>query len=251
MNKEEHFLKNRFLELAGIAYERNIYTYTDFLNINEISILNSFINQLPPVNLILSGGNPYAERKIASFSPIDVYYEEDFPISTLQIAPINPQFADKLTHRDFLGALLNLGITRNKIGDIFIKDNSAFVYCLNDISFYIADNLTGVRHTTVKCKLYENKAPDIAPEFKTVTGTIANIRLDSLISTAFGVSRSSMISYIESGKVFVNGKLITSNGYSVNEGDIVSVRGKGRFIYNGTSATTKKGRNIVSVSLYI
>lgn len=250
MNKEEHFLKNRFLELANTAYERNIYTYTDFLNINEINILKSFIKELPPVNVTLSGGNPYAERQIVIFAPTDIYYEENPPITTIEIAPINSKYADNLSHRDFLGAILNLGITRSKIGDIFIKDNLAYLYCIDDISLYIIDNLKKIRHTLIKCKIFDYNI-QILPNLKEITGTIANIRLDSLIATAFGSSRSSIISFIEGGKVFINGKLVTSNGYAVKEKDIISVRGKGRFVYNGAKGITKKGRNIISISLYI
>lgn len=251
MNKEEHFLKNRFLELANTAYSRNIYTNTDFLNINEINILNNLISQLPPVKYELSGGNSYAERKIAIFSPHDIYYEQDLPISVIQIAPINSQYAEQLTHRDFLGAILNLGIERSKVGDIFIKNNNAYVYCITDMAEYIIDNLTKIRHTFVKCSIHDESDFEITPELKLINGTVANIRLDSLIATAFGTSRSSIISFIESGKVFVNGKIITSNGYTLKEKDIISVRGKGRFMYNGTSGVTKKGRNIVSVYLYV
>ena len=251
MNKEEHFLKNRFLDLANIAFERNIYTYTDFLNMNEISILNSYSNQLPPVRYQLSGGNRYAERKIAIFSSMDIYYKSDDPITVIEIAPINSQYAENLNHRDFLGAILNLGIQRSKIGDIFIKNNQAYVYCIRDMAEYIIENLNKIRHTLVKCQFYDDSEIEITPEFKIIRGTVSNIRLDSLIATAFGTSRSSIISYIEGGKVFVNGKLITSNGYAVKENDIVSVRGKGRFLYNGTLGVTKKGRNMISVSLYI
>lgn len=251
MNKEEHFLKNRFLELANTAYDRNIYTYTDFLNINEISILKSFIKELPPVNLTLSGGNPYAERQVAIFAPEDIYYTENPPITTIEIAPINSKYADTLSHRDFLGAILNLGITRSKIGDIFVRNNLAYVYCIEDIADYIVENLKKIRHTLISCRIYVDDSVTISPELKEITGTIANIRLDSLIATAFGSSRSSIISFIEGGKVFVNGKLVTSNGYAVKDNDIISVRGKGRFIYNGTKGITKKGRNLISISLYI
>lgn len=251
INKDEHFLKNRFLELANQAYDRNIYTYTDFLNINEISILNSCYNLLPPVTIDLTGGNSYAERKIAIFSPKDICYEFESPIIIVKIAPINSRYSDNLNHRDFLGAILNLGITRNKIGDIFIKDNTAYVYCINEIADYIVNNLAKIKHTYIKTEICNIANINITPDLKEIKGTVANIRLDSLISTAFGTSRSSIISYIEGGKVFVNGKLITSNGYTVKENDIVSVRGKGRFVYNGSLGTTKKGRNLVSVSLYI
>lgn len=251
MDKEESFLKNRFSDLANSSYNRNIYTYTDFLNLNEISILNSYKNQLPPVNVELAGGNDYEERRIAVFSPEDIYYTQDLPIKLIEIAPINSHYADKLSHRDVLGAILNLGIVRNKIGDIFLKDNQAYVYCMDDISGYIAENLKKIKHTIVKCIVKDMEAVNITPEFKIIKGTISNIRLDSLIATAFGTSRSSIISFIESGKVFVNGKMVTSNGHQPKPNDIISVRGKGRFIFEGQLGVTKKGRNLISIKLYI
>lgn len=251
MNKEENFLINRFLDLANAAYTRNIYTYTDFLNIYEINILNTRTTQLPPVSIQLSGGNSYAERKIAVFSPPDICYEQPLPIKVIEITPANILYAEQLNHRDFLGAILNLGIDRSKIGDIFIKNKTAYVYCIDEMADYISENLSKIRHTFIKCRICDNADIEVMPELKPISGTVANIRLDSLIATAFGTSRSSIISYIEGGKVFVNGKLITSNGYTVKEKDIVSVRGKGRFIYNGITGSTKKGRNVISISLYV
>lgn len=250
MNKEEHFLRNRIIELANISYTRNIYTNTDFLNLNELNILHTVKKELPPVNIVLTGGNDYAERKIAIFSPTDIYYQQAIPISLIKIAPINSQFAEKLSHRDYLGAILNLGINRSKIGDIFIKNDISYLYCMEDICPYILENLSKIRHTLIRTEQVENEQIDIQPTFIDKVGTIGNIRLDSLISTAFGTSRNSIISFIEDGKVFVNGKLVTSNGYSPNEGDIISVRGKGRFIYEKMLGVTKKGRNLVSIKLY-
>ena len=115
---------------------------------------------------------------------------------------------------------------------------------------YICDNLYKIKHTHVSVSQCDESFY-IEPEFKEIQGTIGNIRLDSLISTAFNTSRSSIISYIESGKVFVNGKCITSNGYNPKEGDIISVRQKGRFIYKEFVKTTKKGRNLVKINLYV
>lgn len=251
MNKDELFFKNRILDLANNAYQRNIYTFSDFLNLNELNIFNMMVNELPPVNYVLTGGNNYAERKLIIFSPIDIYYHQLPPIDLIKIEPVNIQYSDKLTHRDILGAILNLGINRNKIGDIFIDNNNIYVYCHQDISNYILDNLTKIKHTFVKSTLIDVQNIEIKPNFKNIKGSIGNVRLDSLISTAFNTSRNSIISYIESGKVFVNGKMITSNGYSPKEGDIISVRTKGRFIFNGVLGETKKGRNIISLSLYI
>lgn len=250
MNKEELFLINRLKDLANIAYEKNIYTYSDFLNINELSILNQIKETLPPVTLSITGGNNYAERKIAVFSPEEIYYQETIPIAVLSITPLNSKFAQPLTHRDFLGAILNLGIKRNKIGDIFVKENHAYIYCKEDISKYIIDNLFKIKRTTVSVQMSQNETLNVTPNFKEITGTISNIRLDSLIATAFQTARNSIINYIHEGKVFINGKLTTSNGAAVKAGDIISVRGKGRFVFEGVIKETKKGRNLIKINIY-
>lgn len=250
MSKEELFLINRLKDLANTAYKKNTYTYSDFLNINELNILNQIKESLPPVHVDITGGNNYAERKIAVFSPDEIYYQETLPIVVLSIAPLNSKFAQHLTHRDFLGAILNLGINRNKIGDIFVKENHAYVYCIEDISKYIIDNLFQIKHTQVSVQTSQYESINITPDFKEITGTVSNIRLDSIIATAFQSSRNSIIKYIHEGKVFINGKLTTSNGAAVKEGDIISVRGKGRFIFECFIKETKKGRNLIKINLY-
>ena len=162
---------------------------------------------------------------------MEIYYEEKPPISVIKIASKNSRYSDILTHRDYLGAILNLGITRAKLGDIFIIDNTAYVYCMTEIATFICENITKIKHTFITAEIVENPDFEIKPNFKNITGIISNVRLDSVISTAFNTSRNSIIPLIENGKVFVNGKMTTSNGYSVCENDIISVRGMGRFIY--------------------
>ena len=80
---------------------------------------------------------------------------------------------------------------------------------------------------------------------------MASVRLDKLLALAFNASRSSLTGLIEGGKVFVNGKLVTSNGYEPKEGDLVSVRGMGRFRFQGTGGQSKKGREYVTLWRYI
>ena len=116
---------------------------------------------------------------------------------------------------------------------------------------FFLDNLCRVRHTNILITKVNDPEEFPHPNLESINGTCASVRLDSLIALAFKASRSSMVSYIESGQVFVNGKLITSNGYEPKEGDIVSVRGKGRFIFDGVSHQTKKGRCGVHILLYV
>lgn len=251
MNKEESYIKNRILELANISYMKNICTYSDFLNLNEINIFNTITSLLPPVDYELTGGNIYAERKILVFKPKDICYQEVLPISVIKVAPTNSKYADNLSHRDFLGAILNLGIDRSKIGDIFVIENIAYIYVINKIAEFVVTNLYKVKHTNITCSIMDQGIEGIQPNLIEITGTISNIRLDSLIALAFKQSRNSIISYIEQKKVFVNGKLITSNGYAIKDNDIISVRGLGRFIFNKKLSITKKGKNLVSVYLYL
>ena len=146
---------------------------------------------------------------------------------------------------------INLYSKENGICNTCQFDNVVFLHRQCRIFSSSGENLKKIKHTIVKCTVKDMEAVNITPEFKIIKGTISNIRRDSLIATAFGTSRSSIISFIESGKVFVNGKMVTSNGHQPKSNDIISVRGKGRFIFEGQLGVTKKGRNLISIKLYI
>ena len=188
---------------------------------------------------------------MAAFFPGGLGFSWDYPIDCLKIEPKALRFSEELGHRDYLGALLNLGVDRSVVGDILIKDKEAWFFCLHKMSDFFIENLIRVKHTTVLVSRVEQAEEIPEPEFEIINGTCASVRLDALIGLAFQTSRSSMVSFIESGLVFVNGKLITSNGYEPKEGDIISVRSKGRFIYDGVSRQTKKGRLGVRIRKYV
>lgn len=116
---------------------------------------------------------------------------------------------------------------------------------------FIRENLTRIRHTSVYVEQVEAEDLHYEPKYKEVGGTVASVRLDKLLALAFNASRSSLTGLIEGGKVFVNGKLVTSNGYEPKEGDLVSVRGMGRFRFQGTGGQSKKGREYVTLWRYI
>lgn len=247
MTKEEQLLKNRFLDLANIAYQRNIPTATDFLTLYEQDFFYQIKKELPPVDTALSGGNSVSERKMALFLPDGL--KEYLPISILKITPVSEKFADKLSHRDYLGALMNLGIERAVLGDIITAQYIAYLYCKENIADYIIEHLTMVKHTTVHVSKVD-KAEEIYPEFEEICGSVASPRLDSVLSLAFHSSRSGLSGLIEGKKVFVNSRLVDSNSYQLKDGDIVSVRGYGKFIYNETIKITKKGRAYISLNKY-
>ena len=247
MNKEEELFKKRLLELGDAAYKRGTATFTDFMNRNELNIFHSIQKETCDT----FGGYEYAERQIAVFLPDALYHTWNYPISCIKISPANIKFAGTLTHRDYLGAVLNLGIERSKIGDIVIQDKEAYLFCHNTLSEFIRSQLTRVKHTTVHLANVEPKAMQVTPNIEKIKGTVASVRLDSVMAVAYKSSRSSFAALIEGGKVFVNGKLITANAYSLAEDDMISVRGIGKLQYKGILNETKKNRFLILIHKYI
>lgn len=251
MNDDDRRICNRITETANTCYSRNIQTYTDFLDLHEQSLLNTVIKNFPPVEYKTMGGFDMAERKILVFYPY-----EDFPIVSpfviLNIKATDSRFSkEKLSHRDFLGSLLGLGLERCVFGDIVTQeDNSAYVVVMKKMADYVCNNLVKVRNTPVSCEISEKK--DISNEirFKEISGSVASVRLDAIIALSFGISRNHIIEYIENGKVYVNGRVITTNAYKISPLDIISVRGLGKVKFAGESKTTAKMRHIVTVLRY-
>lgn len=187
---------------------------------------------------------------MVAFLPDALCYEFFYPFSILRIRPLNPKFSEELSHRDYLGAILNLGIERCKIGDILVEDREAVVFVSENMADFLAENLTRIRHTSVMAQIEAQQEFQYEPSFEEIRGTVASVRLDSLLALAFSSSRSRLSGLIEGKKVFVNGRLIVSNGYRLKEGDIISVRGMGKFRYEGVLSETRKGRSYVEVRKY-
>lgn len=260
LEKESLIIKKRILESAQLAYEKEIVTYTDFLGLAEQNLFYSSIKEFPTVTYSCYGGTKEAERfcisfngreRVAHFQKKEVEEFYLFPIVCICISAINIKYSETLTHRDYLGALLHLGIARSKIGDIYIKEKKAYVFCIESIADFLCRELYTVKHTFVHCEIIALEEEVLKPVFQEITNTVASLRLDAFLSVAFQTSRSSITAYIEAEKTYVNGKLVTKAGTQLEEGDIVSVRGKGRFAVKEIKNTTKKGRIVVTINKYV
>lgn len=250
--KEEELLEKRILELANAAYYRKVCMYTDFLNLNEQNIFFTKVMPIvPEIKYSSWGGYNNAERTIFCFCSDDAFSEPNYPLHIIKIAPINSKFSDSLTHRDYLGALLHLGIERNKIGDIIINDNIAYVFLHEYIKDFVIDELRKVKHTYITCEEITDLNFKIEPTLKEITGFVASVRLDAVLSIAFKESRTKLAGYIRSKKVFINSKLVENNSYMLKERDVISVRGMGKFIFQGTTKQSKKGRYCITVQKYV
>lgn len=251
MEKEEQLLIKRIGELARLCYERDILTGTDFLSLSEQAIFQTISGTLPPVRYELTGGFLTSERKVLCFLPSYLETAQDaLPFDCLRIAPVNPKFAEELTHRDYLGALMGLGIERGVCGDIIVKDGEAYVFVLKKMSRFLTENLTQVRHTSVFAELCENGLETVSPEYRELCGSVNSLRLDCVVALAGRLSRAKAAGLIESEKVAVNGRTELSVSRTVKEGDVLSVRGIGKFRVGAEGAQTKKGRIMLTLYQY-
>lgn len=250
MNNEDKIICNRFLEAANNCYYRNMPVSTDFLDLYKQSLFCNIVKDMPPVHHMVMGGYDLAERKIIQFLPNKNFIAEQ-PYTVIKITPANIRFAEDLTHRDYLGAILNLGIARDKIGDILIGKNEVFLFCTNGISDFLIENITKIKHTFVKASRVYDDEFNYEPEYEEIKGTVASLRLDAVIALGFHNSRNHIITYIEDGKVAVNGRIITSNAYNLSPNDIISVRGLGKIQFINSITETKKGRLMIILNKYI
>lgn len=255
MQKEEIKLQKRLLELSKISYQRDIAVFSSFLNLNELNILHTTAKDQFSSNYKTFGGYVYAERQMVSFLPDALYFSEYdkhiYPIKTLRVRPLQKKFSEELTHRDYLGAILNLGIDRSKVGDILVFDKESIIFVEKNMAPFIIDSFSRIKHTAIQVEEVQDDDFDYKPSYKEIKSTVASIRLDSILSLVFPLSRSKMTGLIEGAKVYVNGRLITTNSYQLKEEDIISVRGMGKFVYKGALSVTKKGRHCVVIHKYV
>lgn len=224
-------------------YERNIPAFSDFLGLAEISDFYLFLKDYPNLPYELFGGAPECERKILKIGNAETLgYDLPFPIKLIEISPKNSRFADELTHRDFLGALMNLGIERDTLGDILIRDNKAFLFCEENMAPFILSNLSRVRHTTVVCKAVEELPPIPATEYEEKLVQVASMRLDLVISKAYNLSRTASSELFRTGRIFVDGRLCENSSHELKSGQLVSVRGFGRLEIKEIKGLSRKGK---------
>lgn len=249
--KELQQLKKRFLELGEKSYQQNIFTFTGFLGMSEQEVFFQAAQAMKHVPFAMWGGSESCERQMVRFgSKEELGYEEEFPIVCMEICPLLEKFADNLTHRDFLGALMNLGIERNTLGDIFVKNKTGYLFCTERIAPYILDNLEKIKHTNVKCRILEEIPEVLAGVAAEEEHLTSSERIDGIIAKLYNISRTQSLELFRGKKVFVNGRLNENNSCNLKSGDVVSVRGYGKFIYDGVMQETRKGKLRIHVHIF-
>ncbi len=252
MNDLGNILKNRITELAEKSYSENRYMFTDFLDMSQLSLFYAAQKEVKYAGILVWGGARNCERCMVRFgSPENFGYDEPFPITLIHCSPVQKKFSDTLTHRDFLGSVMGLGIERNKIGDIIVRENEGYIFTVSSISEYIKENLGKVRHTTVSVDICDEIPEAIEPVFSEQSIIVSSNRLDAILAGVYKLSRDRAVRYISEGKVFVSGRQMTENSKQLKPGNTVSVRGKGKFIFEGEGGATRKDKLYINVKLYV
>lgn len=250
-DKEIQQIKKRLLELAERSDRQGIYTFTNFLGLTGQQVLWECRKELEYAGCEMNGGAPVCERKVVRFGlPQELGYEEEYPIACLKIEPVMEKYAEELTHRDVLGAIMSLGIEREMVGDIFIEEKSAYVFCMEHIAPYVTGELEKIRHTRVLCERSLVPEQLSNPHLEEISLAVSSGRIDGILSKLYHLSRSASLALFRTGKIFVNGRQMENNSYVLKPEDVVVVRGFGKFLYAGEQGGTRKGKLRVLVKVY-
>lgn len=238
----------RIIDKIEMVARNYIKESTDFLDPYERRLAESLLNRFSDLSYREYGGLDDAERKIITIFPD---YIEEIAEDNIEILRITGDIK-KLSHKDFLGALMNLGIVRDKIGDILLHDDYTDIVCKSEIADFIVLNLEKVGNKNVG--VVKSSIDGLLPvelEFKEVFKIISSLRLDTYISACYNLSRNKSIKIIKSGKVKINWQPIDKVYTELSEGDIVSVKGYGRSQLYSTKGLTKKGNIKTTIRILI
>ncbi|NPV52487.1 MAG: photosystem II S4 domain protein [Firmicutes bacterium] len=226
----------------------------DFLDPHQQALAQAVIERTPGVKIRFDGGYARAERKRAAIMP-DFYLTEtaDFSLTALEVRPLyQDQGAGALSHRDSLGAILGLGLKREKVGDLIVLRDRCQVVLAAEIQEYVLLNLRRVGDVEVGVRPIDLDQLEIPAEVvREVRGTVASMRLDAIASLGFGVSRTKMAEDIKAERVRVNWTTSTSPGRQIKQGDVISIRGRGRLEIKEVLGQTKRGRISLVLNRYV
>ena len=249
MSPQERLLFAKVLDAAKSSQKNHKKTTTDFIDKGKNGIFLEKVKYIRDLQVMAFGGNTDCERRMLAFAPEYMHLsEEDFPIKAIHITK-NKKFGQKdLSHRDYLGSILGLGIDRSKVGDILLLEEETICYIHQELAEYVCAALQKVSHTNVKTSVSDVVSvilPQKQWQYRTMT--VASLRLDAVAGGGFHLSRAKVQALIKGEKVQVNWSTITSPSILLKEGDMISIRGFGRVKLFEIGGMTKKDRICVTV----
>lgn len=243
---EKGILSARVLDAARLCESTDKPRYLGFLSSFEASEAETLLRS-GTVRYTFYGGYPDADRTMLACLP-EWCEEPQFPMCALTF-----RFDDsdgRLFHRDFLGTLINIGLSREAVGDILVEPGRAVVFLRNEVRDFVTAsvNKVGGKHVLIYSEI-EEPLPHMTTEGR--TASVASMRLDCLVAAFCGVARSRAEELISEGRAAVNTRYCKKPSQTVAVGDRVTIMGKGRFAVDAVQSRSKKGRIILKYSKYL
>lgn len=244
---EEKNFAARLIDKLNLAEKTGQIQVTDFIDPHLQALANRVMKDYAGLQCIVDGGSEQAERKrvIISAEPLEKKDAEEYValLGCVAVCSAKEYLAAKITHRDYLGALLGTGIRREKLGDILLTEKGCIIAAAREIAGYIYQQPFVVKGIPFEMSETE---PEVcateAGEGKIVTTTVASLRLDAVAAAGFGTSRSKLTREILAGRFKVNWQEVTRLDYQLSQQDVISCRGRGRVVIESAGGESKKGR---------
>lgn len=255
--QEDKICLAQILDKIQFSKDRQNIEVTNFLDMYQISLVETFLRKIKFSNYLLYGGYEQAERKILIIYPekydletVNKYYENSINIVRIDL---EDEDKGKFTHRNYLGGIIKLGINREKIGDIIVTEDGADIITIKEFSNILNEQLQALtRFSQSKITILEIKQlRKHTIQIESIKIILPSLRLDNIVSDLAKTSRSKAVQIINSERVFINGQNETKVSKQVKLDDVITIRGKGRFIIKEFVGNTRSGRIIVRIEKYI
>jgi len=252
---EDRLLLARVLDKLELARDRGVPSHTPFLSPGEQAAVTDLLNACGHPRHLFWGGFKDSERRVCFFLPDwqeeeDVTGDPEHPLTAAEaVFPANAS----LSHRDILGALMGLGLTREKLGDILLpEENRCQVLALREVMPILLSQWESAGRYKLSLKEIPLSALTPKPaQVKTIRDTVATPRLDAVLASGFSLSRSKASALIASGKVALNHRECLKPDKPVEEGDVLTCRGLGKCVVKEVPGQSKKGRTMLVLERYI
>ncbi len=255
--QEDKILLAQILDKIEFSKQRERLEYTDFLDMYQLALVKNFMRKNDFENYVLYGGFEDSERKVL------IIYPERYNMSMIEKnyskiirairIELNEEDKGKFFHRNYLGGIVKLGMKREKVGDIIVADDGADILVKEEIAESLKQGLgTLTRFENARIDIVELdnlKKQEIKLEELNII--VPSLRLDNFVSDLAKTSRNKAVQIIDSERVFINGQNETKPSKQVKMGDVITIRGKGRFVVKEISGTTRSGRNVVKIEKYV
>lgn len=254
-NEEERLLVSKLFDKVSLVEKQNKIQVTDFLSPIELRLLKDVLILLPYDKYVIYGGIKDADRNAIVFYPDkleEVFQQNRFDYNSIFSCIRITNCQENYEHKIYLGGCIKLGVKREKIGDIVVFENGADIIINKDVEKFLLSNLCQLsRFKNAEIEVIElDEVTDKIQKFKDIKVIVSSLRLDNVVAELVGTSRSKALELLNQERVFINYKNETKPTKAVVEKDIITIRGKGKFIIDEIEGNTRSGKIVILVKKF-